>query len=228
MAGCAGLFGGTAPLPVPIFFENRALLEAFRAGERHALEAVYRFYFDDVLRLASYGFITQNGTRASSVAREADRLDFVQDVFVKAFTPSARLGYDALRAYRPFILQIGRNLRVDQLRQSGRQPKCVAGMLDEIVDIDALIAQNSAWPETRGPDGDLHWQAQLREMSVALRTLDLAVQEIARLRFVDELSQADVAVRLGITRRRVRTLEDRLLSGVRRHFLRAGLGREQK
>jgi DNA-directed RNA polymerase specialized sigma subunit len=68
----------------------------------------------------------------------------------------------------------------------------------------------------------------LNEMSRVLGSFDPGMQEIARLRFVEELSQADVALRLGITRRRVRTLEDRLLSGVRRHLARVGLGPEEK
>ena len=189
---------------------------------------MYKFYFDDVYRLASYGFVTQSGTRAPSLNRDADRLDLVQDVFVKAFSPSARVGYDELRPYRPFILQIARNLRIDQLRRDGRQAKNTDYSLDQSVDIDALIALNTAWPEARSVDGDLHFQALLNELSTALGSFDENTREVARLRFVEELSQADVAHRLGTTRRRVRTAEDQLLRGVRRHLLRLGLGPEKE
>jgi RNA polymerase sigma factor (sigma-70 family) len=213
---------------VPIFSENRALLEQFRNGQRAALAEVYRYYFDDVYRLAQYGFATQAGVRAASLPREADRLDFTQDVFVKAFSPSARSAYDGLRPYRPFLLQIARNLRIDQLRQAGREPSHSEHSLEQTVDIDALIAQNAAWPEARASDADLHWQRLLNETSSVLGSLAKDVQEIARLRFVEELSQADVAQRLGVTRRRVRTLESRLLGGVRRHLARIGLTPEEK
>ena len=213
---------------VPIFSKNRALLEQFRNGDRDALAEVYRFYFEDVYRLAQYGFSTQTGVRAHSLAREADRLDFTQDVFVKAFSPSARSSYDGLRPFRPFLLQIARNLRIDQLRQAGREPTQSGSSRELHIDIDALIEQNAAWPDTPTADIDLHWQRMLNETSAVLASLEREVQEIARLRFVEELSQAEVASKLGVTRRRVRTLESRLLGGVRRHLARAGLAPEEK
>ena len=213
---------------MPIFSQNRALLEQFRSGDRDALAEVYRFYFEDVYRLAQYGFSTRAGVRAQSLAREADRLDFTQDVFVRAFSPSARSSYDGLRPFRPFLIQIARNLRIDQLRQAGREPSRNGHSFEFDVDIDALIEQNAAWPEAAAADADLHWQRMLNETSVVLVSLERDVQEIARLRFVEELSQADVAEKLGVTRRRVRTLESRLLGGVRRHLARAGLAPEEK
>lgn len=60
---------------MPIFAQDRRLLDAFRAGDRDALAEVYRYYFDDIYRLAQFGFRTQAGLRAQSLVREADRLD---------------------------------------------------------------------------------------------------------------------------------------------------------
>lgn len=147
-------------------------------------------------------------------------------MFVKAFADSARLSFDGLRPYRPFLLQIARNLRIDQLRQSSREPS--AGSLELSVDIDRLIETNAAWPVEPTADADLHWQRLLQETSTVLGGFEHEVRELARLRFVDELSQADVATRLGVTRRRVRTLEGRLISGIRRHLARLGLGVSEK
>jgi RNA polymerase sigma factor (sigma-70 family) len=184
---------------VPVFFEKRVCLERFRAGDRAALAEVYRYYYEDVHRLARSGFITRKGARAAGMRHEADRLDFVQDVFVKAFATSARTSYDGARPYRPFLLQIARNLRVDRLRQAGR-------VLDEI----ELSIEST--------EVDLHWSQLLNEAGSFLGSLRGDVQTVAQLRFVEELSQVDVAERLGITRRRVRTLEGRLLGSVRRHL----------
>ncbi len=213
---------------MPVFLENRGLLERFRSGERNALADVYRFYFQDVYRLAQCGFVTRLGVRASSLGSEADRLDFTQDVFVKAFSPNARSSYDGLRPYRPFLLQIARNLRVDQLRQAGREPSCGNRAPELDLDIDALIETNAAWPEARAEDPDLHWQRLLQEVASALDSLAPEVQALARLRFIEELSQVEVAAQLGTTRRHVRTLESRLLSAIRRHLARAGLSWEKK
>ena len=107
---------------MPIFEQQPSLLRRFREGEREALSAVYRFYFDDVYRLGQHGFVTRDGLRGGRIEPEADRVDFVQDVFVKAFASDARLSYDGLRPYRPFLLRIARNLRVDLARRAGRDP----------------------------------------------------------------------------------------------------------
>ena len=218
----------TARSPVPIFLENRGLLERFRSGERNALAEVYRFYFQDVYRLAQYGFVTRAGARASNLVSEADRQDYTQDVFVKAFSPSARSSYDGLRPYRPFLLQVARNVRVDQLRRAGRDASRCDRAPELNLDIDALIETNAAWPEVRAADPDQHWQHLVQEASSVLDSLAPEIQELARLRFTEELSQAEVAARLGLTRRRVRTLEGRLFTSIRRHLARVGLATETK
>jgi RNA polymerase sigma factor (sigma-70 family) len=213
---------------VPVFLENRELLDRFRSGERNALAQVYRFYFQDVYRLAQCGFVTRNGVRANSLGSEANCLDFTQDVFVKAFSPNARSSYDGLRPYRPFLLQVARNLRVDQLRRAGREP-CSSTRTPELnLDIDTLIETNAAWPEVGAAEPELHWQRLQQEVASALDSLAPEVQALARLRFTEELSQVEVAARLGTTRRHVRTLESRLFTAIRRHLARAGLGLEKK
>jgi len=212
---------------VPVFTEKRVSLERFRAGDRAALAEVYRFYFQDILQLARRGFVTRGGVRALGIGRAADRLDFVQDVFVKAFADAARYGYDGLRPYRPFLLQIARNLRVDQLRQAGRDPSLVvlAARFRWNQDFDDPPDRPGESSAAEATETDLHWQRLVSETVGFLGSLETEVQTIARLRFVEDLSQADVAERLGITRRRVRTLEGRLLGGARRHLSKSGLVR---
>ncbi len=167
------------------------LLRRFREGERDALARVYRFYFDDVYRLAH--------------RTDADRLDFVQDVFIKAFTREARLAYDGLRPYKPFLLQIARNLRVDWARRASREPSASKLMPN---DLDSIEANDDL-------EAGLRFRL-LEQTSIVVSGLDAEVRAVARLRFVEELSQLDVANRLGTTRRRVRTLEARLLRLLRR------------
>jgi RNA polymerase sigma factor (sigma-70 family) len=209
---------------VPVFSKNRGLLDRFRCGDRDALALVYRTYFDDVYRLARYGFSSRNGSRAPRLEREADRLDFVQDVFVKAFAEPARVAYDGLRPYRPFLLQIARNLRVDQLRQAARREGSHELPLQFDVDELCVELQNSQPPPA---DHDLHWERLVGETARVVETLDPETQRFAQLRYVEELSPADAAERLGVTRRRVRTLEGRLLTSVRRGLAKLGLLAEE-
>jgi RNA polymerase sigma factor (sigma-70 family) len=213
---------------VPIFLQNRALLDQFRRGERQALEQVYRAYFDQVYRLARHGFVTSTGARARPLEREDDRMDFVQDVFVKAFAERSRQAYDGLRPYRPFLLQTARNLRIDQLRKSGRELGEGEALGAGHVDIDALI---DGGDEVQAPDaveGDAQWQLLVRTTSDILSSFDAETRTFAELRFVKELSQADVAAELGVTRRKVRTLESRLFAGVKRLLRKSGLHPEKK
>src|SRR6478672_2492853 len=85
---------------------DRELLSAFRAGERAALERVYLAYVDDVFRLIAVGFERNPHEQRS----------LVQDVFVRAFSDRARLGFDGIRPYRPYLLTIARNVLVDRAR----------------------------------------------------------------------------------------------------------------
>jgi RNA polymerase sigma factor (sigma-70 family) len=207
---------------VPVFSENRELLERFRRAERDALSCVYQVYFDEVYRLARFGFFSRSGGRVPGMARDADRLDFVQDVFIRAFSESARLAYDGLRPYRPFLLQIARNLRVDQLRQVARRAGQGEPALE--LDIDELGASSDEAPAV---EADLDWEQLVSKTERVVQSLGSEAQQLVRLRFIEELSQSAVAQRLGVTRRRVRTLERRLLASVRRALAKSRLSNEK-
>jgi len=210
---------------VPVFEQDPELLQHFRAGQRDALARVYRYYFDDVYRLGQHGFVTGDGRRGGRIEADADRLDFVQDVFVKAFALEARLSYDSQRPYRPFLLRIARNMRVDLARRAGREP--IQGKLaqGDYLRIDELVEAGSAIP---APEASMHWQQLVEQTASIVGGLEPAVRDVARLRFSEELSQVEVASRLGTTRRHIRTLEGRLLQSVRRGLARAGLLSEEK
>lgn len=213
---------------MPVLIKDRALLEAFRAGDKRALQRVYDFYFDDVYRLSALGFISSDGKRIGRIEREPDRLDFLQDVFVRAFSKSARESYDGLRPYRPFLLRIARNLRVDRARQQSRDPSTSPHLVDDALQLDQLIDQNLALPGGHDAESEASWQRMLHETASIVSGLEQELQTLAQLRFVEELSQADTAEKLGTTRRRVRTLEGRLMRSVKRGLSRAGLCPEKK
>ena len=81
------------------------LLQRFRTGERQALEAVYRAYVDSVARAVSgalrryCGEALLGGWRG--VAGELP--DLVQEVFTRAFEPDARLRFDGVRDFAPYL-----------------------------------------------------------------------------------------------------------------------------
>src|SRR5215218_7911539 len=83
---------------------DRQLLMRFRDGERDALLVVYRAFVTEVETLCRRGFIL-DGLKVPPLPGPMV-MDVVQDVFLKAFSQSARLAYDGLRPYRPFLLQL--------------------------------------------------------------------------------------------------------------------------
>ncbi|MBI3178986.1 MAG: hypothetical protein HYZ27_04955, partial [Deltaproteobacteria bacterium] len=103
-----------------IFAGNRPLLEAYRRGERHALTAVYHEYVASVVDVLTHGFQFESGGRTLRFAGFSDPLELegcVQDIFVAVFSQSARHGYDGLRPFAPYVLQIARNRVIDELRR---------------------------------------------------------------------------------------------------------------
>jgi RNA polymerase sigma-70 factor (ECF subfamily) len=203
---------------LPVFADNRPLLDAFRRGERDALERVYLAYVDDVDVLVRRGFTSEaNGHLYVPGVRDPEvERDLVQEVFTRAFTEQARIAYDGLRAYRPYVLRIAKNLLVDQLRQRKHATVALdeanAGDIDDIIEHDAAVVDEAIADKTLA-DATREFVASLDEES----------RTFVAQRFEGELSQDEVAANMRITRRRVRTLEERVQTGLRRHLTKRGL-----
>ena len=198
---------------MPIFDNNRELLDRFRRGERAALAAVYEHYVDDVALIARRGFTLESAGHSyiRGVDLEGEH-EIVQETFVKAFSDSARASFDGLRPYRPFLLRITKNIMIDRLRAQ-RSAAAPAGNLDEILDAGDLVT-------VPDHEEDLHWRLLSEATTVFLAALDPESCEVVRLRFESELSQDAVADQLGCSRRRVRTVERRVKAQLARHLKR--------
>ena len=193
-----------------MFDDDRALLDAFRAGERLALQRVFDAYVDDVAKLIRLGFTLESGVHILGTSGPDEQNDIIHDVFVRAFSKRARLGYDGIRPYGPYLMRIAQNLVIDRVRKVKRRPTHVgAGM--EASDLDDLVSADAPAPEG---EEDLDWKRQRAVASSYMESLPDELREFVRLRFVEGLPQIKVAKSLGITRRRVRTLERRALRGL--------------
>ncbi len=192
---------------------DRALLDAFRRGEPDALTRVYTEYVDDVARIVRHGFIVENGRVRGEVAA-ADQRDVVQEVFMRAFAEKARLAYDGLNPYRPYLLRICKNLMIDRARARSRivpleEQDRLGRPIDEWLADDKL-------PDEENLDLDPEWRALVALTSEFCKTLDAEAREFVRLRYELQGSQYDVADAMKITRRRVRTLEERVEKGLKK------------
>lgn len=190
--------------------EDRALLDAFRAGDPDALTTVFNTHVDDIARVARFGFALDERSYVRGIADVEEQRDVIQDVFVRAFSEKARAAYDGLRPYRPYLLRIAKNLMIDRARKIGRRPAKVEASAD-MPSIDALIDRDAPVP---APEEDIDWNHQRAIAKRYMASLSAELSHFVELRFVECLSQADVANALGVTRRRVRTLEKRTLAGL--------------
>ena len=194
-----------------VFAGNRSLLEAFRRGERAALTTVYFHYVDDIAAVLRNGFtIPTSGARVRGAADEQTQRDLVQEVFARAFAARARDAYDGIRPYRAYLRRIAKNLLIDRVRAAGHTVPLDDDPASEPVAAEADV-------ETA------EWREQRQETVTYVAGLAPDLQRLVKLRFEDELSQEQTAAALGISRRRVRTLEARIERGLRKALRRAGL-----
>jgi RNA polymerase sigma factor (sigma-70 family) len=206
---------------VTVFENKRDLLDRFRRGDRDALAAVYQAYVDDVARLARLGFTTTTAEGPVRIAGAGDvdtQHELVQETFVKAFAPTARQGYDGLRPYRPYLMRIAQHVIIDRFRRARREA------LDPIEEAD--VALQDGTDATGDPGESLHWRQLSASAADFVATLDEEARRFVALRFEDDLSQDAVAERMGASRRRVRTLEEKVCRGLEKFLRERGLWQE--
>ncbi len=194
-----------------IFATNRDLLDRFRRGERAALAEVFERYADDVATLARRGFMIESSGHV--VVRGAGRegeLELVQETFAKAFAEKARLAYDGISPYRPYLLRITKNLMIDRYRAEQKDARAIE------LDLEAVELATEEPP-------DPLWQKLASATAEFVATLDPLAKGIVKLRFEEGASQDRVAETLDCTRRKVRTVERDVQKGLRSWLKQRGL-----
>jgi len=187
---------------MPVFTSDRPLLDAFRRGDRQALATVYFHYVDDIAAIVRHGFsVPATGARVRGVSDDQAQRDVVQEVFARAFAPRARDAYDGVRPYGPYLRRIARNLMIDRARAEGH----TVALGDDV--------EIAVEPE---PADDPEWIALRRETAAYVAGLPAQLHKLVELRFERELSQEEAARELGVSRRRIRTLEARIQRGLRK------------
>jgi len=192
---------------MPLLRNDPTLLRAFRAGERSALETVYRHYvrgLDVYLRALSHRSGMPELRQASAVQ------DLLQDVFMRVFAAGARHAYDERRDFAPYLRAVARNSFVDALRKRQGERSLSAEDLTPC----AL--------EPSYPTADYEGQV-LATLELYLDDISPDLRAVYEQRFVLGRSQQAACDSLGVTRRSLRTLEDRLRRGLRKSLLLAGL-----
>jgi len=194
------------------FAENPEFLGAFRAGERHVLDRLYRA---EVRPVERYVHSLCRAAGARELSQPGTFTDLLQEIFIRAFSPNARQAYDGVRDYERYLCAIARNCFIDTLRTRGRE---------------VLVAPEALWLDLDEPslEPEVPYDPRVRGvLSAYLDGLAPPLERVYRQRFVLGRSQDEAGAALGLSRRQLRTAEQRLRGGLRRALLLAGLLREE-
>ncbi len=182
------------------------LLAAFRAGERRALETVYRSY---VRMLDVYIRALARAADSKELSQATIVQDLLQEAFIRAFSPGARQAYDDTRDFLPYLKAIARNCFIDALRK--RKSELPVPELSTLELTEGFTAEESYDPEV------------LAALETYLLDLPAPLRGVYHQRSVLGRSQVVACAALGLSRRTLRTQEDHLRRGLRKALLLAGL-----
>jgi RNA polymerase sigma factor (sigma-70 family) len=136
---------------------------------------------------------------ARNSPRRNDIYDLRQDIYIRVYEAAAK---SLPRAAKTFLFTTARNLIVDHLR---RQRIVAIDVLGDLDASDLLVDEYS--PERRTSA-----HQDLRELAEAFDKLPPKCRETVWLRRVDELSQKEVAEKLGVSQK---TVEKHVMRGMR-------------
>ncbi|MCA9573851.1 MAG: sigma-70 family RNA polymerase sigma factor [Polyangiales bacterium] len=179
-------------MPTPLGDDDRALLEAWRAGDAQAGEALFNRHFD-----AIYDFF------ASKLS--IDVSDLVQRTFLGCVEARDRFRGDA--SFRTFLYAIARHELYGYFRSRKR---------NEALDFSVSSLSDLA----PGPSSLLRAGTERARLVEALRTLPLDLQIILELRFWEDLSGPELAIVLEIPEGTVRSRLRRGVEALREQLAR--------
>jgi RNA polymerase sigma-70 factor (ECF subfamily) len=168
-------------LPTPVLAQptDAALLQRFAAGDRTALDDLFRRYRGVAYRVA-YRLL----------GREADALDAVQDGFVKALTHLDR--FRGHSSFKTWFLRIVSNAALDLGRQRKRESRVSQAPADDPP--DRFGPADLPAPDTELARADLR-----RKIDAALVRLPESQRQTFVLHVDGGLSYREVAESLGIS-----------------------------
>jgi RNA polymerase sigma factor (sigma-70 family) len=212
--------------------KNKPLLEAFKAGDREAMDTVYRHYLPGVTGFLRKGFTFRSGTSHFYFKGIQDPHDIsaaVQEVFRRAFEDRARQSYNGVNSFSNWVLAIARNLVINQFRNREISFSSYISPSDERSHLTVMDEEI-----TEEFSGLLYGEKTLSQDAAAEETelknlvgdfmhdLTAHEREVLTLRFTEGLGQEETAQKLGSTRMKVRTIEAKLRARLRSHLRHTG------
>ncbi len=205
--------------------KNPRLLEAFKRGDRAAMETIYGHYVGGVTAFLRKGFTFRSGRGHCYFKGVQDPSDLkagVQEVFRRAFEDKARQSYNGINSFSNWVLAIGRNMIINQFRNREIafsdyiSPTDERGHLtildDEITEefSGVLYGEKMQAQDVRVEEDEL--KELVTKFMGELTDHD---RQLLVLRFVEGKGQEETADLLRSTRMKVRTSEAKLRTRLR-------------
>ncbi len=172
-----------------MLFEEQLVQRAVN-GDQAAFTQLYDMHFDRIYR---YIYVKVHSQAAAE--------DLTQDVFIKA--------YEAINSYKwrdlPFtawLFKIAHNRVIDHIRKISREKNV------SLEEADAISAGDPVYMTEQN--------YEVFQLKNALEQLPAAQKEVATLRFISELSIAEVALTLGKSEGTVKALQFNAVASLRK------------
>jgi RNA polymerase sigma-70 factor, ECF subfamily len=176
--------------------QDKKLLFRVKKKDKNAFIEAYDLYADDIYRFAFF-----------KISNAEEAKDLTSAVFLKVWNYAQSQGLDESKSLRAFIYKTARNLIVDYYRQL-RENECRLDVVEN--GVAAMLADEKQ---------NLELQAEiLSDMDLVrggLAKLKDEYREIILMRFVDELSFAEIAEVTGKTTGSVRVQTFRALQALK-------------
>ena len=212
--------------------KNPKLIEAFKKGDRKAMDDVYRHYAPGVTSFLRKGFSFRSATGNfyfKGIQDPSELKSAVQEVFRRAFEAKARNSYNGAYSFTNWVLAIARNMVINQFRNreiafseyiSGSDERSHLTVMDDEVTEEftgLLYGQPSPSQDTKMETTELKTL-----IDKFMGELDEHDRSLLVLRFAEGRGQEETAEAIGSTRMKVRTAESRLRSRLRAYLRHSG------
>ena len=156
-----------------------ALVRRAQNGDRRAFELLMDLYRERIVRMALH-----------MVGNKEDAQDLCQETFVRVYR--ALGSYDPRRAFSPWIYRIANNVALDHLRRKKARPVISEPDL-------AQPFEEGPDPAAENPQRAILNREVYREVQEAIQSLPENYRSVMVLRFLEDLSYAEIAESLDLT-----------------------------
>ncbi len=173
--------------------EEKKLIQKAQKGEREAFGEIYDAYLPKIYRFVYL-----------KVSNKGDAEDITSQVFMRAWKNIRSFKFQGF-PFSSWLYRIANNAVIDFYRTR-----------KDSVDIESIA--ETAYAESRGTDTEMDTEIEIDKVRSVLKLLKPDEQSVLIMKFVDELSNKEIAKTLEKTDGAVRVIQHRALKQMRELF----------